>query len=142
MFSKFIHSPTLKTDKYNTWKKEIQVWELKTNRNNSVYLFLTLGMKSKVWELDITTLTTDDEMQKLRSATTVNFTYWSTHTQMKILTFLWNTHKNIQFILQWTYLRLVNHYQDNSRTNSKSMINKGEKTHDQHLQICVRVFRK
>ena len=70
MASKLLSPPALNTDKYNTWKKEMQVWELTTtfeNRRRVPVVLLSLVRKAReaTLELDIATLNADDGMEKL-----------------------------------------------------------------------------
>ena len=70
MASEFLSPPVLNTDKYNTWKKEMQVWELATILENHrwapvVLLSLVGKAREAVLELDIATLNADDGMEKL-----------------------------------------------------------------------------
>ena len=62
MASKFLSPPALNTDKYNTWKKEMQVWELATTLENHRRAPIVL---LSVLELDIATLNADDGIEKL-----------------------------------------------------------------------------
>ena len=70
MASKLISPSALKMDKYYTWKKEMQVWELITSLNKShpvstVFLFLKGKARESILELDITILNANDEVQNL-----------------------------------------------------------------------------
>ena len=50
MDSNFISQPALNTDKYNTWKKEMQVWELAISldiQRCASFIFLSLDGKAK-----------------------------------------------------------------------------------------------
>ena len=70
MVSKFIFSPALNTDKYNTWKKEMQIWELATELEllrQAPTVPLSLEGKAgtrAILELNIITLNVDDGMEK------------------------------------------------------------------------------
>ena len=59
MASKFLSSSALNTGKYNTWKKEMQVWELATTLENH------RRAREAVLELDTATLNADEGMEKL-----------------------------------------------------------------------------
>ena len=61
--------PTSLTDKYSTWKKEMQIWEMATcvaKAKQTLVVFLSLEGKVReaVLELDIAVLNSEDGMEK------------------------------------------------------------------------------
>ena len=70
MASKHFAPPTLLKDKYSTWKKEMQIWELvtslyKTKRAPIVFLSLKGKAREAILELDIAVLNSEDGMKNL-----------------------------------------------------------------------------
>ena len=70
MASKYFPPITLLKDKYSTWRKEMQIWELatsldKTKRALIVLLSLEGKAREAVWELDTAVLNSEDGMKKL-----------------------------------------------------------------------------
>ena len=70
MALEYISPPVLLTDKYSTWKKEMQIWEMatwvkKAKRAPIVFLFLEGKAREAVLELDIATLNSEDGMKKV-----------------------------------------------------------------------------
>lgn len=70
MASKHISPPVLVKDKYSTWKKEMQIWEMatsldKTKRAPIVFLSLEGKPREAVLELDVAALNSEDGMAKL-----------------------------------------------------------------------------
>ena len=70
MASKFLAPPPLKTGHYDSWKKEMSVWEMATSlafsrRAPTVFLSLEGKAREAVLEMDVTTLNADDGMEKL-----------------------------------------------------------------------------
>ena len=68
--SKYFAPPTLLKDKYNTWKKDMQIWELatsldKTKRALIVFLSLKGKAREAVLELDTEVLNSEDGMKNL-----------------------------------------------------------------------------
>ena len=69
MTSKYISPPVLLTDKYSTWKKEMQIWEMATcveKAKQALIVFLSLEGKPRetVLELDIAALNSKDERKR------------------------------------------------------------------------------
>ena len=70
MASKYFPPPALLKDKYNTWKKEMKIWELvtsldKAKRSLMVFLSLEGTAREAVLELDTAVLNSEDGMKKL-----------------------------------------------------------------------------
>ena len=70
MASKYFPPPALLKDKYSTWRKEMNIWELVTSLNKSkraLMVFLSLeGIAGEaVLELDTAVLNSEDGMKKL-----------------------------------------------------------------------------
>ena len=70
MASKYFPPPTLLKEKYSTWRKEMQIWELatsldKTKRAFMVFLSLEGIAREAVLELDTVVLNSEDGMKKL-----------------------------------------------------------------------------
>ena len=70
MALKYISLSVLLTDKYNTWKKEMQIWDLATcveKEKCAPIVFLSLEGKAReaVLELDIMVLNSEDRMEKV-----------------------------------------------------------------------------
>ena len=70
MASKYFPPPTLRKDKYSTWKREMKIWELvtsldKTKRALMVFLSLEGKAREAVLELDTAVLNSEDGMKKL-----------------------------------------------------------------------------
>ena len=70
MASKYISTPVLCTDKYTTWKKEMQIWEVamcveKEKRALIVFLSMEGKAREAVLELDIASLNSEDEKEKV-----------------------------------------------------------------------------
>ena len=67
---KYISPPVLLTDKYSTWKKKMQIWEMatcveKAKRAFIVLLSLERKAREAVLELDIAVLNSKDGMEKV-----------------------------------------------------------------------------
>ena len=70
MALKYISSLVLLTDKYRTWKKEMQIWKMamcveKVKWALIVFLSLEVKARKAVLELDIVALNSEDEMEKV-----------------------------------------------------------------------------
>ena len=70
MALKYISPPVLLIDKYSTWKKEMQIWEMVTcveKVKRALIVFLSLEGKAReaVLELDIEVLNSEDGMEKV-----------------------------------------------------------------------------
>ena len=70
MALKYFPSPALLKDKYNTWRKEMKIWELVTSLDKAkraLMVFLSLEGKAReaVLELDTAVLNSEDGMKKL-----------------------------------------------------------------------------
>ena len=70
MASKYVAPPLLKPEKYESWRKEMKLWEMATNIElvkQAPTVFLTLDGKAReaVLEMDPETLNKDDGMKKL-----------------------------------------------------------------------------
>ena len=70
MASKYFAPPALLKDKYSTWRKKINIWELvtsldKTKRALMVFLSLEGTAREAVLELDTAVLNSADGMKKL-----------------------------------------------------------------------------
>ena len=70
MALKYISLPVLLTNKYNTWKKEMQIWEMVTcvkKAKRVLIVFLSLEGKAReaALELDIVALNSKDGMEKV-----------------------------------------------------------------------------
>ena len=70
MASKYFPPPTLLKDKYSTWKREMEIWELmtsldKTKRTLMAFLSLEGTAREAVLELDTAVLNSEDGMKKL-----------------------------------------------------------------------------
>ena len=70
MASKYISPPVLLTDKYSTWKKEVQIWKMamrveKAKCTPMVFLSQEEKAREAVLELDIVALNSNNEMEKV-----------------------------------------------------------------------------
>ena len=70
MASKYFPPPALLKDKYCTWKKEMQIWELATSRDKTkraliVFLSLEGEAREAILELDTAVLNSEDGMKNL-----------------------------------------------------------------------------
>ena len=70
MASKYFAPPTLLKDKYSTWRKEMQIWELatsldKTNRAPIVFLSLEGKAREAILGLDTAVLNSEDGIKNL-----------------------------------------------------------------------------
>ena len=70
MASKYFSPPTLLKDKYSTWKKEMQIWEMatsleKTKRAPIVFLSMEGKARETILELDTAVLNSEDGMKNL-----------------------------------------------------------------------------
>ena len=70
MASKYFSLPTLLKDKYSTWKKEMQIWEMvtsldKTKRAPIVFSSLEGKAREAILELDTVLLNSEDGMKNL-----------------------------------------------------------------------------
>ena len=70
MASKYFSPPTLLKDKYSTWKKEMQIWEMATSldkRKQAPIIFLSLEGKAReaILGLDTAVLNSEDGIKNL-----------------------------------------------------------------------------
>ena len=70
MASKYFSPPALLKDKYSTWKKQMQIWEMatsldKTKRAPIVFLSLEGKAREAILELDTAVLNSEDGMKNL-----------------------------------------------------------------------------
>ena len=70
MASKYFPPPTLLKDKYNTWKREMKIWEVVTSLDKTKRaLMVILSLEGTAWEavleLDTAVLNSEDGMEKL-----------------------------------------------------------------------------
>ena len=70
MALEYISPPVLLTDKYSTWKKEMQIWEMamcvkKAKRALIVFLSLERKAREAILELNIVALNSKDGMEKV-----------------------------------------------------------------------------